>query len=658
MRHVPERVTPPLLGTVPAELISPRWLSVTRRREFAVVLVVALATAAASSWAARTGIDVTDEGYFLDLAYRVHNGQLPYRDFATYYTPGTFYLHAAAFALGGVDVMPVRFLSAAIRTACGLALYGLTRRVAPWPFAAVAAVLILSADPGPYPGWPALLAVLLMTDLLARHAQREHRVWLALAGLLAGLAFLFKQNVGAFAALSVAGYVVLRPSLSAGWLVVAGQGLVAAALAVAVWVFLEPAPAEPLAATLWWPVVAALALLLYRAWQGRRPRDWTGGAGAVAADAAAAGLGFAVVSLLWLVPLALALGPAGIPVHLFVGDVNQRALAFSLEAPPLATPTLARVALWLPLGLAWLCRARPGWRAIGVASLASVLVACVPTRADPVDHLAPWPGLFPRLDELDATLGSLYVYLPALGAWAALVALVLPTGRTAPPVVPCYLLCGVLVDLALHPRADTVHALLAGAPLFVTGAWALAQAHETLGRSVSRLGRALLFGALLLVPVAGVLPHVYARYLRLAHPDPLAAGPATYVPLGLERAPVLVPSQQAESLRGVVTFLRANTAPGEPVFAYPTDPLINFLADRPNPTRFDHLMLGAMTLEDLDEAVRSLEAARPRYVVWDHAGVVFWHTDMPNRPLSDTIWRCYRQVAALQLFLILQRTEC
>ena len=101
-------------------------------------------------------------------------------------------------------------------------------------------------------------------------------------------------------------------------------------------------------------------------------------------------------------------------------------------------------------------------------------------------------------EELDVALGSLYVYLPALSAWAALVTLVLPIGRIAPPVVRCYLLCGVLAQLALHPRADTVHALLAGAPLFVCGAWTLAQAHRTLGSSLGRLGRALLFGALLL----------------------------------------------------------------------------------------------------------------------------------------------------------------
>ena len=183
-------------------------------------------------------------------------------------------------------------------------------------------------------------------------------------------------------------HVVLRPFPSASWLVVAGQGLLAAGLAVAVWVFLQLAPAQPAGAVLWWPVVAVLTLFLYRAWQGRRPRGWTGGVSTLVGDGAAAGLGFAAASMLWLVPLTFGLGLAEITVRLFIGEVNQRALEFSLEAPPLATPALARLALWLPLGLAWACRARPGWRTLGLASLGSVLVACVPTRADPVDHPA------------------------------------------------------------------------------------------------------------------------------------------------------------------------------------------------------------------------------------------------------------------------------
>ena len=84
---------------------------------------------------------------------------------------------------------------------------------------------------------------------------------------------------------------------------------------------------------------------------------------------------------------------------------------------------------------------------------------------------------------------------------------------------------------------------------------------------------------------------------------------------------------------------------------------LNFLADRPNPTRFDHF-IRALTPDDLHAVVDDLESARPRFVVWDHGGVVFWRTDRPNRILSDYIWRCYKQVGAFRLYLVLERTEC
>jgi hypothetical protein len=35
---------------------------------------------------------------------------------------------------------------------------------------------------------------------------------------------------------------------------------------------------------------------------------------------------------------------------------------------------------------------------------------------------------------------------------------------------------------------------------------------------------------------------------------------------------------------------------------------------------------------------------------------VIWQTDPANRPLSDYLWRCYQEVAAFHLYLILERT--
>ena len=133
-----------------------------------------------------------------------------------------------------------------------------------------------------------------------------------------------------------------------------------------------------------------------------------------------------------------------------------------------------------------------------------------------------------------------------------------------------------------------------------------------------------------------------------------------YVPLALERAPVWMPRTAAESVRGAVDFVEAGT-PGDSFFAYPVAPLFNFLVDRPSPTRFNHFLPGALTEEDQREVIADLEAARTRYVLWDHWQVVTWGTDPANRPLSDYIWQCYETAAAFNLYLVLERragTDC
>ena len=101
-----------------------------------------LAVLGAYVWLARYGLDLVDEGYFLDLATRVQHGQLPYRDFDTYYTPGIFYLNAAVLTLFGADALPVRVVMVGIRVACALLLYRLARRLTPPVFASVPALLL------------------------------------------------------------------------------------------------------------------------------------------------------------------------------------------------------------------------------------------------------------------------------------------------------------------------------------------------------------------------------------------------------------------------------------------------------------------------------------------------------------------------------------
>lgn len=624
-----------------------------------IVMLGALAVLGAYVWLARYGLDLVDEGYFLDLATRVQHGQLPYRDFDTYYTPGIFYLHAAVLTLFGADALPVRVVMVGIRVACALLIYRLARRLTPPVFASVPALLLAATGvlAGSNPGWPALLATLLMLDSIAQHEAGAGRWSLGLAGAAAGLAFLFKQNVGAFAILGALGYLLLRPRPQSGALLVLIRLLFAAGLAAAIRSFLKPALDGWLETTLWVPLVLTLLLLVW--WTGRasdRARP-TGGLRALAVDGGWLGAGCGLVTLAWLTPLLIALGPNGTPFGLFTGSVNQAALAFRLEALPRGAGVLALAAIWVPLAIAFRyqpVRSRLRWP-FAIAALATLLIPMLPIRGVPADPLTSLPHQFPRLAALDAELGSLYLYLPTLGAWSGLALLARRLDSDArPPLLAWYLLVGTLAELAFYPRADAAHALLAGAPLVLVGACALARVHQVLAGGARRFVHAALFPTLLILPAGASLPHVYGYYLRLTHPQPESA----YVPLGLDRATVLVPQHEAEPLRAAITFIRDRTVGGEPVFAYPLDPMANVLADRPNPTRFDHFLPGALSPDDMRQVVASLETARPRYVLWDHAAVVFWNTDKPNRTLSDYIWRCYQQVATFRYYLILERIDC
>ena len=619
----------------------------------------AVLACAAYACIARYGVDLVDEGYFLDLASRVQQGQLPYRDFDTYYTPGVFYLDVLVFTLFGVGVVPVRAVMIVVRIASGLLLYGLARRIMPWYFALVPPILLLAADltAGPHPAWVAMLSALLMVELIAR--GRANPRWLTAAGAAAGLAFMFKQNVGAFAVLGAVGYVLLVPRPGAGVGVLALRLLYAVGVALEMRAFLNPAWNELVAATLWLPLVGSLILLL--GWQrpGSTPASWTTGLRFVVTDTTHLLAGFVGITLAWLVPLMSALTASETPFHLFLGSVNQGALIFPLEPPPAGAPSLVLAALWLPVVLAAFQRQAPLLVApVTVAVLATLLVPLLPTRFVPSAPLVMAEGVFPRLEVLDSNLGTMYLYLPALAAWSGLLLLV--GRRTAPgppPLVTCYLLVGTFAQFALYPRADTAHALFAGGLLFVVGAWVLSEVHRLLGHSASRAGQASIYAALLLIPAAAILPLVYGRYIGFAHPEPPLAS-AVYEPLDLERAELLAPRGVAEPLRQVVTYLRERTSPDEPLFAYPVDPLVNFLVDRPNPTRFSHFMPGALTAGDLAQVVGDIEAARPRYILWDHAGVIFWRTDTSNGALTDYIWRCYTQVAAFGFYLVLERTQC
>jgi hypothetical protein len=70
-------------------------------------------------------------------------------------------------------------------------------------------------------------------------------------------------------------------------------------------------------------------------------------------------------------------------------------------------------------------------------------------------------------------------------------------------------------------------------------------------------------------------------------------------------------------LARVTSWVQLHTEPGEPVLFLPDDGAYYYLTDRPNPIRF---VMGHQIVTDAHrgEVLADLQAAPPRYVVWDH----------------------------------------
>jgi len=161
------------------------------------VILFALAGALAA-FTILQGIAPHDEGLMLQAGARIASGEWPYRDFWLNYPPGQPLVLAGLQRLFGASLLDWRILLVALDGLVALLAYRLARRHAgePWALAAwlaVAGAMAYPALPGPNP--PALALV-----LAALVAARERP---ALGGLLAGVACLFRIELGVAAIVAV-----------------------------------------------------------------------------------------------------------------------------------------------------------------------------------------------------------------------------------------------------------------------------------------------------------------------------------------------------------------------------------------------------------------------------------------------------------------------
>jgi 4-amino-4-deoxy-L-arabinose transferase-like glycosyltransferase len=197
---------------------------------------------------------------------------------------------------------------------------------------------------------------------------------------------------------------------------------------------------------------------------------------------------------------------------------------------------------------------------------------------------------------LDLIMRALIVFclaLPAILPVTNLVGWTLALRRIGEPTrraVIYLLLCSVALVASTYPRPDLMHL-----------AWVAPVAYA--------LGASLFPAALPKWSQAtAVVVTMFGATLLLLHLATTLGGESLATPIGEVR----VASESAESVKAVLTLVK----PGDSAFVHPYKPLLYFLTQAKNPTRYSYLAPGLMTDQDEQSALTDLRRVPPQWVLF------------------------------------------
>jgi dolichyl-phosphate-mannose-protein mannosyltransferase len=147
-----------------------------------------------------TGI-CPDEGIVLQGAQRILDGQVLYRDFFSFFTPGSYYFDALLLRIFGDSFLVARTALAFMGAAFGVITYLLARRVCSREIALlVTGLMTITALPFRFMvlhNWDSTLLTCLALYCAVRWLESPHPKWALATGSLVSLTGLFEQSKGA-----------------------------------------------------------------------------------------------------------------------------------------------------------------------------------------------------------------------------------------------------------------------------------------------------------------------------------------------------------------------------------------------------------------------------------------------------------------------------
>jgi|GEM_PF-6248223 len=668
---------------------------------------------------AQYGFDILEEGYFLANAQRVLEGDLPYRDFNTPYTPGVFYLYAWLMEQAGNNLVILRITQVVSRGIFALALYAAGRQLVTPFFAAVPPALILAIDTAPgvwslHPGWFTAPAAILGALCIARYLREGRLLWLLGAGISFGVAFAFKQNLAAYGTMAALWFLVtferrlmpvrllsfrhppavsIAPRPPTGWLLTALRTLTQ----IVALVLLPAIPAEiarpymsPLVAILFIVPLVFLSLLgLVHIVRGLRSPAGQARPGELGREISfylrpvVLLAGFGAVTLSWFIPFLDLIGHRWDLLGPLIGRIDQTGYFLGMDPPSAEDVRTIGAALLLPVTLP-LIAAAGLWGRRGVA-LATAALAYLITRSAllSLSWSDPWNAI-DALSELRGTLAragadygehayvtyGLILYMPHLAFWVGIVLVFWNiVRRRVDPVRIWYLAAGAALIVNQYPRMDEVHLLWSGGLLFLSGADALQRWYGLALRFVPRLqssamGDVTFRFSLLLLPVLAALPIMIARvggagpYFRPpAAPSELTRPEGPY---GLMRMDVPGDSSRVW-LPGKDALIYAEISKLLQELTAEDEPIFTYPAIpgfyylANRPNATAFNHVFPGMASPTEQREMVRQLERVNFVVWDDAGAHYWVNPGDNAPVTEYIRTHFRIDRFVGQYAILSR---
>jgi hypothetical protein len=476
----------------------------------------------------------SDEGFVLQGAQRILGGEMPHRDFFSFFTPGSYYWMALFFKLFGSSMGVARAVLMVEGGLFSVFTYLAARRVASRPSALLAAYCVtLTSLPFRFSvlhNWDSTLWACLALYAALRFLERPGTGWALATGSLTAFTCLFEQSKGA-------GLVL---GLSAGFLILAWRSLSSRAP------MHENDAAMPLLDKEGQGVVESLATTL-------NPSPTSRGASFMAA-------GFAAPFLLTFLYYGLHHGLPQLladwlwPLHHY----------YAIAKTPLGYQMLRSTTL----------------EAIYSGPPAAIVLALLIT--------APW-YIIPVLPFL-AIFGLIYWSTEAGPEDSA-------RSRRSYYVLTSTTLVGLLAATLATGRPDFTHLVYQSPLFFLVLSWIVD------GRDI----RYSLLKAVKPLVVSLLLLSFTAFALTLLWP-PLNAR---------QRLETRRGTLKAEGADHVIDYVQAHVSPGETMLVYPYMPFYYYLTATRSPGRFEYIMPGFNTPEQVQEFLAELAADRTRVVLFE-----------------------------------------